>query len=150
MTLRPGLLLAAGLSAVLAVAATAQPADHIKARHELMEQNGKDTKAGFAMVQGKTPFDAAAALAILTRMNGVANNFGKHFPKGTETGGGTEAAPAIWEKPAEFQAALAKFQKDTAAAVAAKPADAAALGQVLGTVAANCKSCHESFRVKKG
>lgn len=143
------LFVALGLG-LAAVAATAQPADPIKTRQHLMEQNGKDTKAGFAMATGKVPFDAAAGQAILARMNGVAKEFGKHFPKGSETGGDTEAAPAIWTKPAEFQAALAKFQKDTAAAVAAKPATAEALGQQLGAVTANCKSCHESFRIKKG
>jgi cytochrome c556 len=134
----------AGLAPVVA-----QPADPIKSREKLMEQNGKDAKAGGAMLKGEVPFDAAKAAAIFVNMNNVANNFGNYFPPGSDKGK-TEASPAIWAKPAEWQAALAKFQKDTAAAVAAKPQTKEAFGQQFGAVTSNCKSCHESFRVKKG
>lgn len=140
---------AAALIVALAAPALAQGGDPIATRQALMKQNGKDTKAGGEMLKGVTPFDAAKAQAIFTGMNDVANKFGNYFPKGSEKGGDTEAAPAIWAKPAEFKAALAKFQKDTAAAVAAKPTTLAAFGQQFGAVTANCKSCHETFRVKK-
>jgi cytochrome c556 len=135
---------AAGMAPVLA-----QPADPIKAREKLMEQNGKDAKAGGAMLKGEVPFDAAKAAAIFKDMNDVANNFGKYFPPGSDQGK-TTASPAIWAKPADWQAALAKFQKDTAAAMAAKPQTLEAFGQQFGAVTSNCKSCHEAFRVKKG
>lgn len=140
-------ILALGLG-LFAVTATAQPADPIKAREKLMEQNGKDAKAGGAMLKGEVPFDAAKAAAIFKNMNDVANNFGKYFPPGSDKGK-TEASPDIWAKPADWQAALAKFQKDTAAAVAAKPQNLADFGKQFGAVTSNCKSCHESFRVKK-
>ena len=142
-------LAAAILIAVAMAPAFAQGADPIAAREALMKQNGKDAKAGGEMLKGVTPFTAVKAQAIFAGMNDVANKFGNHFPKGSETGGDTEAAPAIWTKPGEFKAALAKFQKDTAAAVAAKPTTLAAFGQQFGAVTANCKSCHEAFRIKK-
>ena len=144
----PRVVVAAALILAVAAPALAQ-GDPIATRQAMMKQNGKDTKAGGEMLKGVTPFDAAKAQAILASMNSVAKRFGNYFPKGTETGGDTEVASAVWTKPAEFKAALIKFEKDTAAAVAAKPATAAAFGQQFGAVTANCKSCHESFRIKK-
>jgi cytochrome c556 len=140
-------ILALGLG-LFAVTATAQPADPIKARQKLMESNGKDAKAGGAMLKGDVPFDPAKAAAIFKDMNNVANNFGKYFPAGSDKGK-TEASPDIWAKPADWQAALAKFQKDTAAAAASNPQTLADFGKQFGAVTSNCKSCHESFRVKK-
>ena len=142
------IIAAALLATALAAPAFAQ-ADPIAARQALMKANGKDTKAGVGLLKGEVPFDAAAGQAIFARMNDVAGKFGNYFPKGSETGGDTEAAPAIWTKPAEFKAALVKFQTDTAAAMAAKPATQAEFGKQFGAVTANCKSCHEAFRIKK-
>ena len=142
-------IVAAALLATVLAAPTIAQTDPIAARQALMKANGKDTKAGAAMLKGEVPFDAAAGQAIFARMNDVAGKFGNYFPKGSDKGGDTEAAPAIWAKPAEFKAALAKFQADTAAAVAAKPATQADFGKQFGMVTANCKSCHEAFRIKK-
>lgn len=145
------LLVAAAIAAVTVAGiapVVAQTPDPAKTREKMMEQNGKDAKLGGAMLKGDVPFDAAKAAAIFKNMNDVANNFGKYFPAGSDKG--TEASPAIWAKPADWQAALAKFQKDTAAAMAAKPQTKEAFGQQFGAVTSNCKSCHESFRVKKG
>jgi cytochrome c556 len=138
-----------GLSLAMAGAAVAQPADPIATRKALMKQNGKDIGAAMKMIKGEEPFDAAKAQAIFASMNGVAMKFGTHFPATSKTGGETEAAPAIWEKPADFKAANIKFQNDTKAAMAAKPATLDAFKAAFGPVAGNCKSCHESFRIKK-
>jgi cytochrome c556 len=139
-------------TAVVAVAlfapALAQPANPAAMREKLMEQNGKDAKLGGQMLKGEVPFDAAKAQAIFASMHGVAGKFGNYFPAGSG-GGNSEAAPAVWEKPAEFKAALAKFEKDTAAAMAAKVTTKEAFGQQFMAVTANCKSCHEVFRIKK-
>ena len=142
-------LAAAILIAVAMAPAFAQGADPIAAREALMKQNGKDAKAGGEMLKGVTPFTAVKAQAIFAGMNDVANKFGNHFPKGSETGGDTEAAPAVWTKPAEFKAALMKFEGDTKAAMAAKPATLDAFKAQFITVTGNCKSCHEGFRIKK-
>jgi cytochrome c556 len=137
------------LVAVAAIATTPLlAADPIKAREEIMEANGKAAKAGGAMLKGEVPFDAAKANEVLATFAAGAKPFGKHFPKGSDQGK-TEAAPAIWEKPADWAAALAKFEKDSAAAAAMKPATQADFGKAFMMVMGNCKSCHESFRVKK-
>lgn len=135
--------------AMAAPAAFAQPVDPIAARQALMKQNGKDTKTAAAFVKGEVPYDAVAAQAIFKDMNDVAMKFGNYFPANSQTGGDTEASPAIWTKPADFKAALVKFQGDTKAAMAAKPDSVDAFKAQFGTVTANCRSCHESFRVKK-
>ena len=135
--------------AMAAPAAFAQTADPIAARQALMKQNGKSTKAAAAFIKGEVPYDAVAALAIFKDMNDVAMKFGNYFPVNSQTGGDTEASPAIWAKPAEFKAALVKFQGDTKTAMAAKPDNIDAFKTQFGAVTANCRSCHESFRVKK-
>ena len=146
MTLR---LLPALALIVLAAPLAAQPADPIAARQAMMKQNGRDTGAGAKMLKGEVPFDAASAAAIFKNMNDSAKKFGSLFPKGSETGGDTEAAPAIWTKPAEFKAAVMKFDADTKAAMTAKPATLDAFKAQFITVTGNCKSCHEGFRIKK-
>lgn len=146
MTLRTSLALV--VIAALAVPALAQTG-HVAERQAIMKSNGKGAKAGGAMLKGEVPFDAAAAQKILVDMAAGAKAFGQHFPKGSETGGDTEAAPTVWTKPAEWKAAVAKFEKDTTAAAATKPATQAAFGQAFGMVTANCKSCHEGFKIKK-
>jgi cytochrome c556 len=130
-------------------AVIAQPADPIAARQALMKGNGKDIGAALKMIKGEEPFDAAKAQMIFANMNAVAMKFGNYFPANSQTGGDTEAAPAIWTKPADFKTALVKFQTDTAAATAAKPATLDAFKAAFGPVAGNCRSCHESFRIKK-
>lgn len=150
---RNTLAIAVAATITVAIGASATPAgaqatNHVEARKALMKQNGKDTKAGAEMLKGEAPFDAAKAQTIFSDMNAVAMAFGKHFPADSKTGSKTEASPDIWTKPAEFKAALAKFQKDTAAAVAAKPQTLDAFKPQFVAVTSNCKSCHEAFRVK--
>lgn len=140
------------LIAAATVAGAAMPAiaaDPIAERQAIMKQNGKDTKALVGYMKGETPYDAAAVTALFTSMNNGAKAFGSKFPPTSKTGGKTEAAPAIWEKPADFKAAVAKFQTDTGAAAAARPASLDTMKPLFGAVTANCKSCHETFRVKE-
>lgn len=139
---------AAVLAAALVAPAAAKPVNPVKMREKLMEANGRDAKAGGQMLKGEAPFDAAKAQAIFAGMHDVASKFGNYFPAGSLTAK-SEASPAIWTKPAEFKAALAKFEKDTGTAMAAKVSTKEAFGQQFGAVTANCKSCHEAFRIKK-
>ena len=137
----------AAATVAVSIPAIAQTMGAIETRQALMKQNGKDAKAGGAMLKGEVPFDPAKAQAIFASMHDVSMKFGNYFPADSKAGK-TEASPAIWAKPAEFKAALAKFEKDTAAAVAAKPATPDAFKAQFIAVTTNCKSCHESFRVK--
>ena len=129
--------------------AGAQNTDPIKQRQELMKKNGRSAKGASEMIKGEAAFDPATAATIFTEMHDVAMEFGDYFPEDSKTGEKTEAAPAIWERPAEFQAALVKFQEDTQAAIDAAPQDLEAFRQAFGRVAENCKGCHEDFRIDK-
>ena len=141
-------ILAFSSAAILAGPAIAQNLDAIKARQELMEDNGKAAKAAGAILKGEAEFSPAKATEIFTQMHDIAMKFGDYFPEDSKTGGKTEAAPAIWQKPDEFKADLIKYQEDTKAAMDAAPQDADAFKVAFGKVAQNCKGCHEEFRVK--
>ncbi|MER0238745.1 cytochrome c [Fulvimarina sp. MAC8] len=132
---------------LFAASAVAQNTAPIEERQELMESNGDSAKAAGAMLKGEAEFDAAKANEILASIHDVAMKFGDYFPEDSKTGNKTEAAPAIWEQPEEFQTALTKFEEDSAAAMEANPQDLDAFKQQFGMVAENCKGCHEDFRI---
>ncbi|WP_082653170.1 cytochrome c [Aureimonas sp. AU22] len=142
-----GLVISAALMAPL-VPAVAQNTDVIAERQQLMKNNAKAARAASALIKGEEPYEASKATDILQTLNTDAKKFGTLFPEDSKTGGKTEASPAIWEKPDEFQAANAKFVADTQAALDAKPADVDAFKTAFAGVAANCQSCHQQFRAK--
>lgn len=146
---------AAGLaSAVLAGAAFAhgdKPAkldDPVSLRMHMMMNTGAAMKTLGGMAKGELAYDAMLAETSFRVMNAAALGFAAQFPAGSETAE-SEASPKIWSDAAGFEAAAAKFLADTAAAVAAKPADKDAFMPVFGQVASNCKGCHQDYRVKK-
>ena len=134
----------------LALAGSTAFADPIADRQAIMKANGKAVGAIAPMVKGEKPFDAAVVLDALKTLSEDAQKIdvAALFPEGTDKGD-TEASPKIWEDMAGFQAKVEKFRADTAAAVAAAPADLDALKAEFGKVAANCGGCHETFRIKK-
>ncbi|MCQ0989769.1 c-type cytochrome [Jiella marina] len=136
-------------AAILAVPAIAQNMEAIEKRQQLMEDNGDAAKLGGAMLKGEQEFTADKAAQVFSQMHDIAMKFGDYFPEDSKTGGDTEAAPAIWEQPEEFQAALVKYQEDTQAAMDAAPQDIDAFKQAFGMVTQNCKGCHEDFRLDK-
>ncbi|BDA85994.1 cytochrome c-556 [Aureimonas sp. SA4125] len=140
-------LVAASAGALAVLPAGAQNLDVIKQRQEAMKNIGGAAKAAGQMLKGEVAFDAAKAAAVFTVMASNAKEFGTHFPEDSKTGGKTEAAPAIWTKPEEFKAELAKFEGDIAAAAATKPESLDAFKPAFASVAQNCKGCHEEFRV---
>lgn len=127
--------------------AAAQNTEVIEQRQELMKENGRSAKTAGEMIKGEAAFDPATAATIFADMHEVAVEFGDYFPEDSQTGAETEAAPAIWERPDEYQAALVKFQEDTQAAIDAAPQDIDTFRQAFGRVAENCRSCHEEFRI---
>ena len=123
--------------------------DPIAVRKAMMKNVGAATGAGAAMAKGEAEFNAVTAELVLRTMNTAALGVGELFPAGSESGGETTASPKIWEDRAGFNAAFAKFASDTAAGIAAKPADLDAFRAAFGAAAANCGSCHKAYRVKK-
>ena len=81
------------------------------------------------MLRGEAEFDAAVVEESLDTWRSVGSKFGSLFPEGTETGQGTEAAPAIWEDREGFDDALARWRDAVDTAIAAQIA-AERAGQV--------------------
>lgn len=135
---------------VLACGVSASLADPVKDREALMKANGAAMGALSAYVKGEKDFDAADVLAQLTKLSEDAQKLNSPdlWPAGSDSD--SEASPKIWEDAAGFKASLDKFQADTAAAVAAAPADVDGLKAQIGAVGSNCASCHQGFRIKKG
>lgn len=150
------IIIGAAIAALMATgfAYAAGHGDAINQRKAAMKEVGGAMGAMGKMAKGEMDFDAAVVLASLEKMNEVSKVYGDYFPAGSETGMDSEgkettAAPKIWEDMDGFKAAIAKFEGDTAAAMAAAPQSVEELGPVLGAVGGNCKACHETFRVKK-
>ncbi len=135
------------LAAALAPIASAGD-DPRHERHELMEDVGDAAEPVGKMFKGELDYDMDVVMASLTVWHDASMRFGELFPEGSETGEGTEAAPAIWEDRAGFDEALAKFREATEAAIAASPETLEAAKPVIGPVFETCKGCHDSYRIE--
>lgn len=126
--------------------------DALGTRKAVMQSVGAAAGLAGGMMKGEIPYSPAAGKSAIASMNAAAVTFGDYFPAGSDTGE-TTASPKIWEDAAGFKAALAKFGTDTGAAMNASgkvgPADLDAFKAAMGPVFANCKACHEAYRVKK-
>lgn len=135
--------------ATLTLLASAASADPIADRQKLMKGIADATKVSAEMVQGKTPWDAATAKGAMATIAANAEMFPSLFPAGTETGGNTEASPRIWEAKSEFEAISAKLASTAQAAGAAADGGLDAFKPAFGAMAANCKACHQDYRIQK-
>ena len=132
----------------LLIALSSANADAIKDRQDKMKVVGKNMGIVGKMAKGQSAFDGAAALAAFVAMKEAADGFADLFPEGTETGGKTEAAPAIFTDRAGFEKKDAAFQASLVKVTAAAPANVAELGGFVGEVGQNCGACHKAYRVK--
>jgi cytochrome c556 len=146
MTIR---IVLAAVAAVIAlgVTAVAQP-DPIAARKALMKENGKQARAGAAMLKGEAPFDLAKAKAIFATYVDASAKMPALFPDNSKTGGETAALPKVWTDKADFDAKFAKFGSDAKAA-SDKVTDLASFKAAFPAVQKNCGGCHETYRLKK-
>lgn len=136
-------------AAALAVASLAIAADDPRiARHEIMEGVGEAAKPVGQMLKGEIGFDADVLMESFMTFRDAGKNFGGLFPAGSETGEGTEAAPAIWEDRAGFDEALTAFQNAVEDAIAAEPASIDAAKGAAGPVFKTCKGCHDTYRIE--
>lgn len=117
-------------------------------RHELMEDVGKAAKPVGEMLKGETEYDADVIMASLQTWHDVSMQIGDLFPAGSETGMDTEAAPAIWEDRAGFDAAIGEWRAAVEAAQAAAPATLEAAKTTVGPVFQTCKGCHDTYRIE--
>lgn len=147
---RARLALAAALAcgAALVITPALSAGDPIAERKALMKTVGFSAKAAGAMVKGEAPFDPVKAELAMRAINAAATGLPHLFPDTSKTGGETEASPRIWEDMAGFVKQAEGLASQSSAAIgAAKDADS--FKTAFGEVTKFCKSCHESYRVKK-
>lgn len=117
-------------------------------RHELMEEVRDSAKPIGQMLKGEREFDADILMRSLKMFADAGQVFGDLFPEGTETGEGTEAAPAIWEDREGFNAALAMWREATDDAIAAAPESIDDARLAMKPVFGACKNCHDTYRIE--
>jgi len=130
---------------ILALSAACTAKSPASEREELMEGVRDAAKPVGAMLKGEKDFNADTLQKSLAVFAAAADKLGSLVPEGSEGG---EASPAIWDDPEGFAAARKKWKETTAAAIEAAPQSLEAAGPVMKPVMANCKNCHESYRVE--
>ncbi len=83
-------------------------------------------------------------------LNKHASEMGELFPEGSIQGP-SEAIPAIWERPEEFQK-IANLLETASAQLAQMSDDASSKSEIQPVflqIAGTCKGCHQEFRQKK-
>lgn len=118
-------------------------------RHENFEEIGKSFKAIRDQLDKETP-DMEKISAAADLIAGYAGEVDGWFPEGTgpETGIKTDALATVWEKPEEFEAAIAKFKAAaTGMKMAADSGDVSAIKAAVQPLGASCKNCHDNFRL---
>ncbi len=128
--------------------AVAQNGNAVAQRQQAMKDTAQAARAASQYVRGEQPFDPSGAASVFRSLNESARLFATLFPEGSETGGDTKAAPAIWDRPSEFEAANTKFIADTQAALENGTADLDSFKASFAQVSANCQSCHQQFRLR--
>jgi cytochrome c556 len=132
--------------AALGVTAVVAQGDPIAARRALMKENGAQSRVAREMIEGKKPFDLAAAKKVFATFQDAASKMPGLFPDNSKTGD-TKALPVIWEKRTDFNAALAKLGADAKAA-GSKVKDLDSFKAEMGVVGKNCGGCHNTYRQK--
>jgi len=137
------LFLALAISATSIAIAGDDPA---RERHEMMEGVRDAAKPVGAMLKGEKEFDADTLQRSLATFAKASEKLGDLVPEGSEGG---EAAPAIWEDPDGFAAAIQEWSDAINAAVDANPQSLDAAKPVVGPVFGACKNCHDSYRIEE-
>jgi cytochrome c556 len=117
--------------------------DLVDKRQALMKDNGAQARTAGQMLQGVTPFDAAAAKAAMEKVAANAAEIPADFPAGSEGG---DALPAIWENFADFEAKAAALKTAAEAAAVAADQGVEAFGPAFKAVGDSCGACHQVYR----
>lgn len=117
-------------------------------RHDKFEAIAKASKTIGDELKKDAP-DVATIKSNAQSIDESAKALPSWFPgtTGPEPGVKTDAKPEIWQKPAEFKTAAAKFASAAAALrAAADTGDIPAIKTAAAGLGPTCKGCHEQFR----
>jgi cytochrome c556 len=139
-----------GLGTALPAAAQfAKPEDAVKYRKAAYTVMAAHFGRIGAMVNGRAPFDAAAAASNADTVVVMSRLPFAGFVEGTSGTDKGEPKANVWSERAKFDGAAKKMQDEVAKlAVAAKAGNLDQLKAAFGPAAAACKACHDDFRVQ--
>ncbi len=138
----------AGLAVSLPAAAQFQkPEDAIKYRQSAMFVMANHFGRVGAMVNGRAPYDAAAAAANVEVVATMSRLPFVGFVEGTSSTEKGKTNAKAWSDKAGFDAAAKKMQDEVAKLVAASKSNSLdALKPAFGEVGKTCKGCHDEYR----
>jgi cytochrome c556 len=139
--------LAAALATSLPAAAQfAKPEDAVKYRKAAFTVMAAHFGRIGAMVNGRAPFDAAAAQSNAEIATTLSKLPFTAFGPGTDVGD-TRAKPNVWSDNAKFTAAANKMVEELAKLNAAtKSGNLEQIKAAFGPAGGACKACHDDFR----
>jgi cytochrome c556 len=149
MKLVASLALAAATFAVATTASAqfAKPEDALKYRQSVMFVMSQHFGRIGAMVNGKAPYDAKAAVDSAEVVSMMSHLPWQGFAASTRDLKPTKAKPDIWTEEAKFKEGSEKLQDATAKLVAAaKTNNVDNLKTAFGATGQTCKGCHDNFR----
>ena len=117
-------------------------------RIAIMKKVGGAAGALAGIAKGEKPYDAEVVKASLSTIAEMAKAFPAQFGAGSDMKD-PEVNPKLWTNMDDFKAKAAKLQTDAETAMAAPPADPAAVGALLKSLGADCGACHQAYRIKK-
>lgn len=147
---RAASLTLAALAVTAGAPATAQfakPEDAIKYRQSAMFVMSQHIGRIGAMVNGRAPYDAKAAVDHAELVATMAHLPWPAYGPGTDKGRDTRAKPEIWTDQARFKEAQERLMGETSRlVVAAKTANLDNIKTAFQGVGGACKNCHDTFR----
>lgn len=129
-----------------------EPSNLVKYRQAIMKAIGGHMGALGAVAKGEVSF-TDEVVGHAHAINEMSKNVLRLFPEGSgyEVDKKTNALPAVWERWADFEAAVKALQDESAKMlIAAESGDAAAFGQQVGALGRDgCTNCHDTFRYQE-
>jgi cytochrome c556 len=126
-------------------------ADVVAARKALMGETGKHMYRALPdMIKGATPYNQTAVDAAFAQMNDAAQKLPALYAASTKDlppSGRYSVSQKMWANKPDFDAKLANYAKDIAAA-RPRVKDIGGLKEAYAAIGKNCDSCHDAYRVR--
>lgn len=143
-------LVLAAAAAAISIPASAQfakPEDAVKYRQSALFVMSQHFGRIGAMVNGRAPYDAAAAVQNAEIVAEMSKLPWAGFGPGTDKVTPTRAKPEVWTEQAKFREHNEKLVGETAKLLAAAKTNSLDnLKVAFGSTANTCKGCHDNYR----
>ena len=145
-------LMASGVILAGFAVAAGTPDELITARQNAMKANAEAQRSLAGIARGTQPYDPAIVTAALDGMTAAlaAQRDGNLWNVTAQQGSAVKsrAAPAIWQQPDAFAAAMKEL--DTAIATVRTTTDLASFKAAYSSIGSACRDCHDQFRTSDG